>query len=91
MDYEKDSILCQASVIFWVFLEKAYVSFIDKCILSWKTVMTSFLSDWRPATSSAESEAFVISGCYEWGTPWPRAKSRGTGRGEASPVRNTLK
>jgi hypothetical protein len=52
----------------------------------------SFLSDWW--------EAFVISGYYEmgdplaltkWGTPWPRAKSRGTGRGEASPVRNALK
>ncbi|MBL7174314.1 MAG: hypothetical protein ISS66_00690 [Desulfobacteraceae bacterium] len=31
--------------------------------------MTSFLSDWWPATSSAESEAFVISGCYEMGDP----------------------
>jgi hypothetical protein len=51
----------------------------------------SFLSDWWPATSSAESEAFVISGCYEMGDPLPRAQSRGTGRGEASPVRNTLK
>jgi hypothetical protein len=33
----------------------------------------SFLSDWW--------EAAVISGCYVWGTPWPRAKSRGTGGG----------
>jgi hypothetical protein len=48
-----------------------------------KKVMMSFLSDWW--------EAAVISGRYGWGTPWPRAKSRGTGRGEASPVRNALK
>ena len=27
----------------------------------------------------------------EWGTPWLRAKSRRTGRGQASPVRNFLK
>ena len=40
--------------------------------------MGSFLSDCRPATSSAESEAFVISLSYGWGTPWPRAKARGT-------------
>jgi hypothetical protein len=31
--------------------------------------MTSFLSDWWPATSSAESEAFVISRRYEMGDP----------------------
>ncbi|MBL7177361.1 MAG: hypothetical protein ISS66_16180 [Desulfobacteraceae bacterium] len=31
--------------------------------------MTSFLSDWWPATSSAESEVFVISGRYEMGDP----------------------
>jgi hypothetical protein len=29
----------------------------------------SFLNDWWPATSSAESEAFVISGRYEMGDP----------------------
>jgi len=31
--------------------------------------MGSFLSDWRPATSSAESEAFVISTSYGMGDP----------------------
>ena len=31
--------------------------------------MKSFLSDCRPATSSAESEAFVISWCYGMGDP----------------------
>ena len=33
----------------------------------------------------------LFQGVTKWGTPWPRAKSRGTGRGEASPVRNALK
>jgi hypothetical protein len=60
--------------------------------------MRSFLSDWWPATSSAESEAFVISRCYEMGDPLAPNEVRGTGRGEACPpvplqsgVRNALK
>jgi hypothetical protein len=43
----------------------------------------SFLSDWW--------EAFVISGCYEMGDPLAPSEARGTGRGEASPVRNASK
>jgi hypothetical protein len=53
--------------------------------------MKSFLSDCRPATSSAESEAFVISWSYGMGDPLAPSEARGTGRGEASPVRNSLK
>jgi hypothetical protein len=45
--------------------------------------MKSFLSDCRPATSSAESEAFVISWRYGMGDPLAPSKARGTGRGEA--------
>jgi len=45
--------------------------------------MESFLSDWRPATSSAESEAFVISNCYGMGdslAPIRRIGEQGGGR-----------
>jgi hypothetical protein len=47
---------------------------------------------------SAESEAFVISRCYEMGDPLAPNAVRGTGRGEVSPpvplksgIRNALK
>ncbi len=62
--------------------------------------MTSFLSDWWPATSpsalrpvdelrssrsgpkgSAESEAFVISGCYEMGDPLAPSEVEGNREG----------
>jgi hypothetical protein len=45
--------------------------------------MESFLSDCRPATSSAESEAFVISNCYGMGDPLAsirRIEEQGGGR-----------
>jgi hypothetical protein len=53
----------------WFFRRmRTYLLWINvSCI--WKKVMMSFLSDWWPATSSAESEAFVISRCYEMGDP----------------------
>ena len=43
--------------------------------------MMSFLSDWWPATSSAESEAFVISGCYEMGDPLAPSEVEGNREG----------
>ena len=43
--------------------------------------MISFLSDWWPATSSAESEAFVISGCYEMGDPLAPSEVEGNREG----------
>ena len=41
----------------------------------------SFLSDWWPATSSAESEAFVISGRYEMGDPLAPSEVEGNREG----------
>ncbi len=43
--------------------------------------MMSFLSDCRPATSSAESEAFVISGRYEMGDPLAPSEVEGNREG----------
>jgi hypothetical protein len=81
-----------------VLSENAYLSCTDKCIPRWKKVMTSFLSDWWPATSSAESEATVISGRYEMGDPLGPSEVEGNREGEACPpvplpsgVRNALK
>jgi hypothetical protein len=58
--------------------------------------MTSFLSDWWPATSpsalssepkgSAESEAFVISGCYEVGDPLAPSEVEGNREGGGLPA-----
>ncbi|MBL7177667.1 MAG: hypothetical protein ISS66_17735 [Desulfobacteraceae bacterium] len=58
--------------------------------------MTSFLSDWWPATSpsalssgpkgSAESEAFVISGCYEMGDPLAPSEVEGNREGGGLPA-----
>jgi len=45
----------------------------DKYILSWKKVMTSFLSDWW--------EAFAISGCYEMGDPLAPSEVEGNREG----------
>jgi hypothetical protein len=41
----------------------------------------SFLNDWWPATSSAESEAFVISRCYEMGDPLAPSEVEGNREG----------
>ncbi len=43
--------------------------------------MMSFLSDWWPATSSAESEAFVISRRYEMGDPLAPSEAEGNREG----------
>jgi hypothetical protein len=61
--------------------ENAYTSLTGKYILLSKKVMMSFLSDWRPATSSAESEAFVISGRYEMGAPLAPSEVEGNREG----------
>ncbi|MBL7175166.1 MAG: hypothetical protein ISS66_05000 [Desulfobacteraceae bacterium] len=48
--------------------------------------MTSFLSDWWPATSSAESEAFVVSGRYEMGDPLAPSGVEGNREGGGLPA-----
>ena len=44
-------------------------------------VTRSSRGDCRPATSSIERRPTLFQTVTEWGTPWPRAKSRGTAEG----------
>ncbi|MBL7176480.1 MAG: hypothetical protein ISS66_11710 [Desulfobacteraceae bacterium] len=48
--------------------------------------MMSFLSDCRPATNSAESEAFVISWSYGMGDPLAPSEVEGNREGGGLPA-----
>jgi hypothetical protein len=59
---------------------------IVKTTFKYAMFMGSFLSDCRPATSSAESEAFVISRSYRMGDPLAPSEVEGNREGGGLPA-----